>query len=86
MTKASTESLLAELNTARGLQYPEVGYCYFADVKGDGTYSPRVYTIVNTQGGVTLSCLNAPTARERCEKIRAAIRDKLEPFTQGVTQ
>ena len=86
MTKASTKSLLAELNAIRGLRYPEVGYCYFADLKGDGTHSPRVYTIVNPHGGVTLSHLNAPTARERCEKIRAAIRDKVEPFTQGVTQ
>lgn len=86
MTKASTKILLAELNAMRGLQYPEVGYCYFADVKGDGTYSPRVYTIVNPQGGVTLSCLNAPTARARCEKIRAAIRDKVEPFTRGAVR
>lgn len=86
MTKASTKSLLAELNTIRGLRYPDVGYCYFADLKGDGTYSPRVYTIVNPQGGVTLSSLNAPTARARCENIRSAIRDKVEPFTQGAVK
>ncbi|UUV43072.1 hypothetical protein RCDORA_99 [Rhodobacter phage RcDora] len=80
MARNMTERLLAELNAARGLKYPDIGYCYFADVKGDGTYNPRVYTIVNPQGGVTLSYLNAPSPRERCQKIRAAILEKVQPF------
>lgn len=67
-----TSRLLAELNAARGLVYPDIGYSYFGDVKGDGVFRPRVYTIVQG-GGVTLSDLNAPSARQRCNKIRAAI-------------
>ena len=74
MARNMTERLLAELNAARGLKYPDQGYSYFADVKGDGTYSPRIWTICNPQGGVTFSDLNAATPRARCEKIRAAIR------------
>ena len=68
-----TERLLADLNAARGLKYPDIGYSYFADVKGDGTYNPRIWTICNQQGGVTFSDLNAATPRERCSRIRAAI-------------
>ncbi|QXN71369.1 hypothetical protein RCGINGERSNAP_101 [Rhodobacter phage RcGingersnap] len=34
MARNMTERLLAELNAARGLKYPDLGYSYFADVKG----------------------------------------------------
>jgi hypothetical protein len=70
-----TEKLLAELNAARGVQYPEKGYSYFADIRGNGGPIRRaVWTIMNGDGGVTRSCLNGKTARETCENIRAAIR------------
>lgn len=71
--KTTTARLLAELNATRGLKYPEIGYCYFADIRGDGRYNPAVYRISNAQGGVAYSELNGATARERCQKIRAAI-------------
>lgn len=74
----TTEKLLNELNAARGLKYPDIGYSFFADVKGDGTNRRRVYTIINTGGGVTFSELNAATARQRCDKIRAAITNQKE--------
>ena len=70
---STTERLLEELNAAKGLSYPQVGYSYFADVKGDGRNIRSVYTIVNAQGGVTYSNFNAATPRQRCNKIRAAI-------------
>lgn len=73
MARSTTERLLADLNRIRGKSYPDIGYSYFADVKGDGTHNPRVYSIVNADGGVTFSDLNAATARQRCDKIRAAI-------------
>jgi len=69
-----TQRLLAELNLARGLAYRDQGYSYWADVKGDGTYSPRIWTITNANGGVTLSDLNSASAVMRCNKIRAAIK------------
>ena len=70
---STTERLLEELNAAKGLSYPQVGYSYFADVKGDGRNIRSVYTIVNAQGGVSYSPYNAATPRQRCANIRAAI-------------
>lgn len=71
---STTKRLLAELNAARGLAYPDVGYTYFAGVTGaGGKYRPSVYTIINAGGGVTYSDLNDVSARKRCDKIRAAI-------------
>lgn len=72
MTNTTTK-LLNELNAALGLKYPDIGYAMFQDVKGDGTYSPRVYVIVNSYGGVQLSELNDISAIKRCAKIRKAI-------------
>lgn len=74
----TTEKLLNELNAARGLKYPAIGYTFFADVTGDGTNRRRVYTIINARGGVTFSDLNAATPRKRCDKIRAAIKTEKE--------
>ena len=68
----TTEKLLQELNEKRGLSYPQVGYSYFADVKGNGSSSKAVYTIVNENGGVSRSHLNG-SPRVRCNKIRAEI-------------
>lgn len=73
----TTDKLLGQLNGLKGLTYPDVGYSYFADVKGDGTNNKSIYTIVNENGGVAYSEMNALTSRARCEKIRAKIR-KLE--------
>ena len=72
-----TDQLLRELNTIKGIEYPDVGYSYFADVRGDGSRPVRrsVYSVINPGGGLTYSPLNAPSARKRCDNIRAAIRD-----------
>lgn len=75
MTRQSiTDALLDNLNATKGLTYPQVGYSYFADVKGDGRNIRSVYTIVNHAGGVTYSTLNGRTSRARCQNIRAAIQ------------
>jgi hypothetical protein len=73
-----TDKLLGELNTLRGLEYPDQGFSYFANAAGDGRTYRSVYTIVNKGGGVTYSSLNAATDRQRCDKIRAAIEDAKE--------
>ena len=73
MLKNTTTRLLDKLNAARGRSYPDIGYEYLADIKGDGQHCPRVYSIINAHGGVTLSPLNAGNARQRCAKIRDAI-------------
>ena len=70
----TTDKLLVELNAKRGLVYPNVGYSYFADVRGDGSNRKQVYTITNAQGGVAYDYqLNGATPRERCAKIRAEL-------------
>ena len=63
---------LARLNAARNLTYPDVGYSYYADIKGDGVYRPRVYTVTNARGGVTHSSMNGATKRKTLERINAA--------------
>jgi hypothetical protein len=72
-----TEKLLNELNELRGLKYPEKGYLYFADIKGDGRNIKSVYICSNSQGGHSVSyagsSLNDICARKRCAKIRAVI-------------
>jgi hypothetical protein len=70
-----TDKLLNELNAIRGLSYPEKGYLYFSDIKGDGRNLKSVWIISNFQGGVNYagSTFNDVCARKRCAKIRAAI-------------
>jgi len=70
---STTKKLLAELNSAKGLSYPDIGYALYMDARGDGNYRPSVYIIINAGGGVTYSSLNATSARARCENIRRAI-------------
>lgn len=78
-----TDKLLDELNALRGLQYPDIGFSYFADITGDGTNRRRVYEIINKSGGVRFSELNAATPRKRCDKIRAAI-EKVQNHDQRI--
>lgn len=74
MKRTLTDRLLDELNAKRGLEYPDVGVCYFAEIKGDGIRRPRsVWTVINPNGGVTRSHLNANNPRSRCDMIRAEI-------------
>ncbi len=75
MAKTTTDKLLEQLNALHGVKYPEKGYSYFADIKGDGRNIKSVYTIINEGGGVTYSSLNASTPAKRCQNIREAIGD-----------
>lgn len=68
-----TSRLVDKLNKARGLSYPAIGYLMFADIKGDGISKPALFEIINAGGGVRRSDLNGPP-RQRCAKLRAAIR------------
>lgn len=74
MRKTTTEKFLTQLNIKRGLEYRDIGYSYFADIRGDGRNIRNVWTIINEGGGVTYSPLNGSTPRETCDKIREAIR------------
>ena len=84
----TTEKLLNELNDKKGLSYPDVGYSYFADIKGDGRNIRSVYTIINENGGVCYNrSLNGETPRKRCANIRQAMIDVRHPikFKDGET-
>lgn len=67
------KAALKTLNEKRGFEYPNVGYAYYADIKGDGRNIRMVYSIINPGGGVTRSPLNGYTMRETLEKITRAI-------------
>jgi hypothetical protein len=64
------------INTARGLEYPAVGYLYFGDVKGDGHSRRRVWAVVNHDGGIA-STHNGKTYRETAANLRQ-ILDSIE--------
>jgi hypothetical protein len=72
-SRTVTEKLLTELNQLRKLTYPNIGFLYWADVDGRGTYLPRVYVIINEQGGINLSALHHNNSNQRCKNIRQAI-------------
>jgi hypothetical protein len=61
--------LCHSINTARGLEYPAVGYLYFADVKGDGRNIRRVWVVTSTSGSVT-AVHNGKHYRETAANLR----------------
>jgi hypothetical protein len=69
-----TGKLLNQLNQLRGKVYPDKGFMFYADVRGDGMGRKGCYTIINGNGGVIANALNGIPARERCESIRSCIR------------
>lgn len=71
--KNKTTELLDRLNKLKGLESGQIGYSYFADVKGDGRNIKSIYTITNLDGGVVYSHLNDESPTKRCDKIRAEI-------------
>ena len=70
------------INTARGLEYPAVGYLYFGDVKGDGRNIRRVWVVTNTSGAVT-AVHNGKTYRETAANLRQ-ILDSIEKKSELV--
>lgn len=76
MRKCKIDKALDELNAKRGLVYPQVGFLYFADVRGDGDkVNRRVWQIVNASGGITYSDLNARLSKLTLAKIRERINE-----------
>lgn len=81
VTDAVLNRALAAMNAARGLSYPDQGYTYWADVRGDGRYRPGLYVIINAQGGVAQSTLARKTRRETLaviERMTAKARDGIK--------
>lgn len=66
---------LTTLNAKRGLASGQVGYAYYADIKGDGRNVRRVWTVISANGGVTYSHMNGATQRKTLEKINKSIEE-----------
>jgi len=64
---------LRELNALRGFSMHSIGFSYYADIKGNGQNMRRIYTIINSGGGVTNSGLTGKTMRETLQNIRDVI-------------
>jgi len=68
-----TEKLLNQLNQLRGKVYPDKGYMFWADVRGDGSGRKGCYTIINGDGGITSNKYSGVSNRVRCEWLRRDI-------------
>jgi hypothetical protein len=67
------DGAIQQFNFARRLNYPAIGHLRFADIHGDGgPYRPRVYAIINANGGVSYSELNGASYPETLAKIKSA--------------
>ena len=81
VTDAVLNRALKAMNDARGVVYPQRGYTYWADIRGDGRYRPGLYVIINEHGGVTNSTLARKTRRETLaviERMTAKARDGIK--------
>ena len=53
MRKCKIDLLCDSINQSRGLNYPSIGYLFYADVKGDGIKRPRlVWQVISDHGGI----------------------------------
>lgn len=74
MRLTTIDKLCQAINAARGLQYPNKGYLYFADVKGDGRRRRRVWCITSDAGGIT-STHNGKTYRHTAAALREVLKE-----------
>lgn len=72
MRKTVIDKLCEAINKANRVTYPQKGYTYFADIKGDGQRKRRVYIVSGDNGGVT-ACYNGKTYRETAAKLRETL-------------
>ena len=72
MQKSTIDKLCEAINKARNVAYPEVGYLYFADVKGDGQNRRKVYRVCNKLGGVE-ACHNASSYKQTAQNLREVL-------------
>lgn len=74
MRKCKIDILLDEINKLNGnATYPQMGYLYYADIRGDGRNIRKVYAIINIDGGVT-AVHNGATAKATVKNLEI-IRD-----------
>lgn len=52
VTDRHIDAALTRLNGQRGKAYPDQGYVYYADIKGDGSNRKGFWQIINGNGGV----------------------------------
>jgi len=71
MKNGTIDKLCAAINEARRVVYPQKGYLYFANIKGDGTRRRRVYMITNEAGGVT--AIHNGSYRQTAKNLREVL-------------
>lgn len=76
MSQSIIANLLKQLNATRGLKYPQIGYTYYADIRGNGVPHRYVYVIVNEGGGVRYSDLNGSTPRGTARLVRTMLKQE----------
>ena len=76
VTHKHIERAVAALNERRGLTRGDNGYLMYADIRGDGRYSPSFYAVINPNGGVTnvASLYRGATMRETLANVERATR------------
>lgn len=72
MKNTVISKLCDQINTVRRVSYPNKGYLYFADIRGDGPRKRRVYCIANDSGGVT-AVHNGITHRQTAKNLREVL-------------
>jgi len=76
MRQCKIDILLTEINTARGLTYPSIGYLYYADIMCDGIKRPRtVWQIISEVGGVSKAHQLGGTIHKTIAALQALLND-----------
>jgi hypothetical protein len=72
MKKGTIDKLCEAINQARRVTYPQRGYLYFANIKGDGiSRRRRVYMITSDGGGVT--AMHNGSYRQTAKNLREVL-------------
>lgn len=79
-----TEQLADEINSLRGVEYPQAGYLTYGDIRGDGTNIRSLHEYL-PNGGTHYSNLNGTTARRRVANMRAEV-ERLKRVAMGVVR
>jgi hypothetical protein len=53
---AKIDKAVRKLNAIRGKPYPDIGAFYYADVRGEGNFKPKIYVCINANGGLSEYC------------------------------
>jgi hypothetical protein len=79
MKRGTIDNLCEQINNARGVVYPQVGYLMYANIAGDGRRHRTVYAVINPDGGLC-AVHNSYSTRVTVSNLRRVLAD-----TKGLT-